>query len=38
VTTLVLAGMALLLLPLVLQIVRLLRKPDEAAHEKVRII
>jgi putative tricarboxylic transport membrane protein len=38
VTILVLAGMALLLLPLVLQIVRLLRKPDEAAHEKVRII
>jgi putative tricarboxylic transport membrane protein len=39
VTTLVLAGFALLLLPLVLQIVRLLRKPDDqAAHEKVRII
>jgi hypothetical protein len=38
VTTLVLAGMALLLLPLVLQIVRLLRKPDESADEKVRMI
>jgi putative tricarboxylic transport membrane protein len=39
VTTLVLAGFALLLLPLVLQIVRLSRKPDDqAAHEKVRII
>ena len=38
VTTLVLAGIALLLLPLVLQIVRLLRKPDEATDEKVRMI
>ena len=38
VTTLVLAGIALLLLPLVMQIVRLLRKPDEAADEKVRMI
>jgi hypothetical protein len=28
----------LLLLPLVLQIVRLLRKPDQAADEKVRMI
>jgi TctA family transporter len=38
VTSLVVAGMALLLLPLVLQIVRLLRGPDETAQEKVRII
>ena len=38
VTTLVLVGFALLLLPLVLQIARLSRKGDEAAHEKVRII
>ena len=38
VTTLVLAGIALLLIPLVLQIVRLLRKPDEATDEKVRMI
>ena len=38
VTTLVLAGIALLLLPLVLQIVRVLRKPDESADGKVRMI
>src|SRR5262249_48865676 len=37
VTSLVVAGMALLLLPLALQLVRLLRKSDEAAQEKVRI-
>jgi len=43
VTSLVVAAMALLLLPLVLQIVRLLRRPgqaapEQAAQEKVRII
>jgi len=42
VTSLVVAAMALLLLPLVLQIVRLLRRPAKrtraSAQEKVRII
>jgi putative tricarboxylic transport membrane protein len=37
VTSLVVAGMALLLLPLALQIVRLWRGPGEAAQEKTRI-
>jgi len=34
VTSLVVAAMALLLLPLVLQIVRLLRRPGQAAQEQ----
>jgi putative tricarboxylic transport membrane protein len=38
VTSLVVAGMALLLLPLALQIARLWRGPGEAAQEKARII
>src|SRR5882724_7793468 len=38
VTGLVVAGMALLLLPLALQIVRLWRGPGQAAQEKARII
>ncbi|QDW38914.1 tripartite tricarboxylate transporter permease [Bradyrhizobium sp. KBS0727] len=38
VTSLVVAGMALLLLPLALQILRLWRGPGEAAQEKARII
>jgi putative tricarboxylic transport membrane protein len=37
VTSLVVAAIALLLLPLALQLARLLRKPDEDAQEKVRI-